>query len=58
MGWGWGVWGGVVFETYVDLCSTGKNKIDERATDFFLYPPFSGIAPCVGIAGTVHDAYT
>ena len=25
---------------------------------FFLYPPSSGIASCVGIAGTVDDAYT
>ena len=25
---------------------------------FFLYPPFSGIAPCVGTAGMVHDTYT
>ena len=24
----------------------------------FYYPPSSGIAPCVGIAGTVHDSYT
>ena len=28
--------------------------------DFFFcqYPRFSGIAPCVGTAGTVHDTYT
>ena len=25
---------------------------------FFLYPPSSGIASCVGTAGTLHDAYT
>ena len=24
----------------------------------FLYPPSSGIAPCVGTAGKVHDTYT
>ena len=24
----------------------------------FLYPPSSGIAPCVGTAGTVNDEYT
>ena len=25
---------------------------------FFKYPPSSGIAPCVGTAGRVHDTYT
>ena len=29
-----------------------------KCLHFFLYPPSSGIAPCVGSAGTVHDAYT
>ena len=27
-------------------------------TFFLNYPPSSGIASCVGTAGTVHDAYT
>ena len=27
-------------------------------SSLFFYPPSSGIAPCVGTAGTVHDTYT
>ena len=53
----------------VTLCEQqGKNRgglgrpksysILDTIINFFLYPPFSGIAPCVGTAGTVHDAYT
>ena len=47
-----------------------KNDCDQVLIDWFSQkngddtfyfcndPPSSGIAPCVGTAGTVHDAYT
>ena len=38
--------------------STTKRQNEKDQNDIFLYPPYSGIAPCVGTAGTVHDAYT
>ena len=40
------------------LCHVLESSGDLNYRLFFKYLPSSGIAPCVGTAGTLHDTYT